>query len=122
MEVNKINPLDHIMDVQEAAELWGFALSTTKDLCRIKLEAQGTAVKKGRTWILDKHQGKQEFNPLDHIIDVQEASELWGLAPSTIKDLCRNKLEAQGLAVKKGKTWILDKNQENPKKYKNSSY
>ncbi|MFB5268116.1 helix-turn-helix domain-containing protein [Paenibacillus enshidis] len=61
---------------------------------------------------------EKKYNPLDHIMDVQEASELWGLAPSTIKDLCHNKLEEKGLAIKKGKTWILYRDQENPKKYK----
>lgn len=54
------------------------------------------------------------MNPLEHIMDVEEASKLWGLKPSYIKDLCRLKLEKEGRAVKKGKTWILDKNQPNP--------
>ncbi|WP_414854303.1 helix-turn-helix domain-containing protein [Brevibacillus sp. IT-7CA2] len=54
------------------------------------------------------------MNPLEHIMDVDEASKLWGLQPSYIKDLCRLKLQFEGKAVKKGKTWILDKNQSNP--------
>lgn len=55
-----------------------------------------------------------EVGALDDIMDVEEASKLWGLAPSTIKDLCRNRLEAEGNAVKKGKTWILLRDQPNP--------
>jgi hypothetical protein len=55
-----------------------------------------------------------DLGALDDIMDVEEASKLWGLAPSYIKDLCRKRLEAEGKAVKKGKTWILDKNQPNP--------
>ncbi|GAA0849399.1 helix-turn-helix domain-containing protein [Paenibacillus glucanolyticus] len=57
---------------------------------------------------------KLPMNPLEHIMDVEEASRLWGLKPSYIKDLCRLKLQKEGKAVKKGKTWILDKNQPNP--------
>lgn len=66
----------------------------------------------------DNTKGKKEesstMNPLVQIMDVAEASERWELAPSYIKDLCRLVLESQGLAVKKGKTWILNKNQPNP--------
>jgi hypothetical protein len=43
---------------------------------------------------------------------VDEASELWSLSPGYIKNLCaEEKLEARKI----GKTWILSKNQENPK-------
>jgi len=58
-----------------------------------------------------------EENPLDLIMDVEEASKLWELQPSYIKDLCRTQLQHEGKARKKGKTWILLRNQPNPKKY-----
>lgn len=51
--------------------------------------------------------------PLDNIMGAEEASKLWGLSPSYIKDLC-----AKGsIQCKKiGKTWVIDKNQPNPRK------
>lgn len=52
-------------------------------------------------------------NPLENIMGVNEAAEMWGLAPGTIKNLCN---EGKLKAVKIGKTWVLDKNQPNPKK------
>lgn len=55
-----------------------------------------------------------DLGTLDDIMDVEEASKLWGLAPSYIKDLCRRKLEAEGKAIKKGKTWIIERNTPNP--------
>lgn len=51
------------------------------------------------------------MNPLDHIMGVQEAAEIWGLSPGTIKNYCA---EGRVKAVQIGKTWILDKNQQNP--------
>lgn len=49
---------------------------------------------------------------LDQVMGVDEASELWSLSPGYIKNLCaEEKLEARKI----GKTWILSKNQENPK-------
>ena len=52
------------------------------------------------------------FNPLLHIMDVNEAAELWGLNPDYVKRLCQQgKLKAR----KMGQTWILDKHQPNPK-------
>jgi hypothetical protein len=53
---------------------------------------------------------------LDNVIGVEEAEKLWGLKAGTIKNLC-----AQGKikAKKIGNTWVIDKNQENPKKHKN---
>jgi hypothetical protein len=54
-------------------------------------------------------------NVLENIIGVKEASELWGLDASYIKNLC-----AQGKvkAKKIGNTWVIDKRQENPSKAK----
>ena len=55
------------------------------------------------------------MNILDKVIGVDEASELWGLSPGYIKNLCaEGKVEARKI----GKTWILSKNQENPKQRK----
>lgn len=55
---------------------------------------------------------------LDQIMGVDEAGRKWGLSPDHVKRLCRDeKVEA----VKIGKTWILKKDQENPKKvFKNT--
>lgn len=49
---------------------------------------------------------------LDQIMGVDEASELWSLSPGYIKNLCA---ERRLQARKIGKTWIISKNQENPK-------
>jgi len=50
---------------------------------------------------------------LDKIIGVEDAAKLWDLSPGYIKNLC-----AAGLIESKkiGNTWIIDKNQNNPKK------
>lgn len=53
------------------------------------------------------------MNPLNRIMGVDEASKLWGLAPGYIKNLCK---AGKVKSVKIGKTWILDKNQPNPKR------
>ncbi|WP_142385079.1 helix-turn-helix domain-containing protein [Cytobacillus massiliigabonensis] len=49
---------------------------------------------------------------LENIIGVKEASKLWNLEASYIKNLC-----AQGKvkAKKIGNVWVIDKTQENPK-------
>ncbi|PFY57610.1 helix-turn-helix domain-containing protein [Bacillus pseudomycoides] len=44
---------------------------------------------------------------LDHIIGVEEAAEILGLSPGTVKNKCA---AGELLAKKIGKTWILDKN------------
>lgn len=53
------------------------------------------------------------MSALDEIMGVEQASKLWGLAPSYVKDLCA---KGKVKAVKIGKTWIIDKNQPNPSK------
>lgn len=53
------------------------------------------------------------INPLNQIMGVKEASELWGLSPDHIKKLCR---EGKVISRNIGKTWIINKNQQNPKK------
>ena len=51
------------------------------------------------------------MNPLDHVIGVNEASELWGYTPGTVKNLCAvGKIRAKKI----GKHWIIAKNQ-NPR-------
>jgi excisionase family DNA binding protein len=52
---------------------------------------------------------------LIQIMGVDEASKYWNLSPGYIKNLCA---EGKIQARKIGKTWIISKNQENPK-YKN---
>lgn len=49
---------------------------------------------------------------LDKIIGVEEASEIWGLSSGYIKNLCANdKIQAKKI----GKTWVILKDQPNPK-------
>ena len=52
---------------------------------------------------------------LENIIGVEEAAELWGLSAGYIKNLCA---EGKIKSKKIGKTWIIDKTQENPSKLK----
>ncbi|MDO6633495.1 hypothetical protein [Bacillus thuringiensis] len=51
-------------------------------------------------------------NPLDHIMGVKEAGEMWGLSADRVKGLCQS---GEVIAKKVGNSWILDKNQPNPK-------
>lgn len=51
--------------------------------------------------------------PLDNIMGVDEASEIWGLSPGYIKNLAA---EGKINAKKIGKTWVIDKDQPNPKR------
>lgn len=47
------------------------------------------------------------------VMGVDEASELWELSPGYIKNLCaKGKIKSKKI----GKTWIIDKEQPNPKK------
>lgn len=53
---------------------------------------------------------------LDNIIGVEEAADLWGLSPGYVKNLCAHgKIHAKKI----GKTWVIDKAQENPSHRKN---
>lgn len=52
---------------------------------------------------------------LDKIMGADEASKIWGLSPSYIKDLCAHgRIDCKKI----GKTWIIDKEQPNPKSSK----
>ena len=55
------------------------------------------------------------LSDLERVMGVDEASELWNLSPGYIKNLC-----AEGMvrAKKIGKTWIIEKNQPNPRMIK----
>lgn len=57
-----MNPLDHIMGVEEAAERWSLAPGYIKNLCAT---GKVKAVKIGKTWVIDKRQPnpKQTENP-----------------------------------------------------------
>jgi Helix-turn-helix domain len=48
---------------------------------------------------------------LDNVIGVEEASKIWGLSAGTIKNYCA---EGKIISKKIGKTWVIDKNQDNP--------
>ncbi|EJR51714.1 hypothetical protein IIO_06173 [Bacillus cereus VD115] len=51
-------------------------------------------------------------NPLEHIMGVKEAGEMWELSADRVKGLCQS---GDVIAKKVGNSWILDKNQPNPK-------
>jgi len=50
---------------------------------------------------------------LDKIMGVNEAAEKWGFSPDHVKRLCR---DGDVSAVKIGKVWVIEKNQEKPKR------
>jgi len=50
---------------------------------------------------------------LNKIMGVVEASEKWGFSPDHVKKMCR---DGDVEATKIGKTWILEKEQETPKR------
>lgn len=52
------------------------------------------------------------MNPLDRIMGTEEAATKWGLHQDSVKRLCR---EGKVKAILIGRTWVMDKNQPNPK-------
>lgn len=52
-------------------------------------------------------------SPVDNVMGVEEAADLWNLAPGYIKNMCAS---GKIKAVKIGKTWVLDKTQRSPSK------
>lgn len=60
------------------------------------------------------HYYKQQ-HVLESVIGVEEAAELWGLSPGTVKNYCA---EGRVFAKKIGKTWVIDKDQPNPSQIK----
>lgn len=52
------------------------------------------------------------MNVLDQIMGVKEAGEMWGLSADRVKGLCQSK---EVKCKKIGNSWVLDKNQPNPK-------
>lgn len=56
---------------------------------------------------------KERGNPLNEVMGTDEAGKLWGLSADHVKKLCA---DGTVKAVKIGKTWIIDRNQPNPKK------
>ncbi|BAD65345.1 hypothetical protein ABC2811 [Shouchella clausii KSM-K16] len=57
------------------------------------------------------HRNKQQHS-LNNIMSAEEASKKWGLSAGYIKNLAaKGKIQAKKI----GKTWIIDKNQPNPK-------
>lgn len=53
-----------------------------------------------------------KINPLDQIMGVQEASELWDMSADHIKALCSS---GNLMSRKIGKTWVILKDQPNPR-------
>lgn len=54
-----------------------------------------------------------KHNCLEHIMSVEEAAKAWNVSTATVKNLC---MYGQAKAIKLGGTWVIDKNQPNPKK------
>lgn len=52
------------------------------------------------------------MNPLYEVMSTKEASEYWGVHQDHVKRLCR---EGKVICRKFGKTYILQKNQPNPR-------
>lgn len=52
-------------------------------------------------------------DPLDEIMGTDEAAKLWGLSAVRVKHLCS---QGKVKAKKIGKTWVIDRQQENPRK------
>lgn len=59
-----------------------------------------------------------KFEVLENVIGVQEAAELWGMSADHVKKLARDR---QIYAKLIGKTWVIDKYQDNPRKYNKKS-
>lgn len=57
--------------------------------------------------------GINNNSPLNNVIGVEEASELWNLSAGYIKNLCS---DGKVKAKKIGKTWVIDKHQPHPSK------
>ncbi|SEN77905.1 helix-turn-helix domain-containing protein [Lihuaxuella thermophila] len=56
------------------------------------------------------------INPLDLIMGVDEAGEMWGLSPGYIKNLCaEGKIRAKKIGGEHRGVWVIDKTQPNPK-------
>lgn len=55
----------------------------------------------------------EQYNPLNHIMDIEAASKKWNLSNSTIKNMCIHG-NIQIKCIKLGGVWILDKNQPRP--------
>ena len=54
---------------------------------------------------------------LDKIMGVREAAKIWGLSPDRVKGMCqRDEVKAKKI----GSSWVLERNQSNPKKYRTS--
>lgn len=62
---------------------------------------------------MNKEQIEAEMDDImRRIMTTEEAGELWGLSQDRIKRLCSS---GQVVAVKRGKTWLLFRDQDNPK-------
>jgi hypothetical protein len=55
----------------------------------------------------------EQFDAIDLVMGVDEASQIWELSAGYIKNLCA---EGKIKSKKIGKTWIIDKFQPNPSK------
>ncbi|MEW9698013.1 type I-C CRISPR-associated protein Cas8c/Csd1 [Paenibacillus sp. SI8] len=59
------------------------------------------------------HSFHSQQHTLHNIMGVEDAAELWGYSnPGTVKNMCA---EGKVKATKIGKTWVIDRNQPNPK-------
>lgn len=60
----------------------------------------------------DSERREDLMDALEKVMGVEEAAREWGLSPGYIKNLCNaGKIEAKKI----GKTWVIAKEQPNPK-------
>ncbi|WP_158283422.1 helix-turn-helix domain-containing protein [Laceyella sacchari] len=83
MSKKRCNPLDKVMGVEEAAEKWGYAPGTIKNMCA---EGKIQSKKIGKTWVISrcqpnpKEKGKIEMTKTKEMVLVgQEGCGEWFL-------------------------------------------
>ncbi|WP_405169321.1 helix-turn-helix domain-containing protein [Paenibacillus sp. FSL H3-0286] len=63
--------------------------------------------------MLEKNKLNEQLNTImSQIMTTEEAATVWGLSQDHVKRLC---LSGQLVASKRGKTWLILKEQDNPK-------
>lgn len=60
-----------------------------------------------------------DVTELDHLISADDAAKMWGITPQHVRRLCES---GDVRAKKVGKTWVIDKRQENPTTYKKGRF
>ena len=65
---------------------------------------------------MGRHKNPENY-AINKVMDIEEASEFWGMSKARIKTLCA---DGAIIARKVGRVWIIEKNQRNPRKYATS--